>query len=94
MYIEVTESIFIDSFRSIRPDQFSYAGLKALYEYFTGLAFIEEMKLEDVIRTCRHFAQYTEEEALEAYDVESMYELLQETIVLECSDNTFIVCNF
>ena len=93
MYIEVTESIFIDSFRAIRPDQFSYAGLKALYEYFTGMGS-EESKLEDVIRSCRHFAQYTEEEALEAYDVESMYELVQETIVLDCSDNTFLVGNF
>ena len=93
MYIEVTESIFIDSFLAIRPNQFSYAGLKALYAYFTDWGS-KEMKLEDVIRTCRHFAQYTEEEALEAYNVESMYELIQETIVLECSDNTFIVCNF
>ena len=91
MYIEVTESIFIDSFRAIRPDNFSYAGLKALYEYFT--CHYESIEL-DVIGICCDFAQYTEEEALEAYDVESMYELLQETIVLECSDNTFIVCNF
>lgn len=93
MYIEVTESIFIDSFRSIRPDNFSYAGLKALYEYFIEMGS-EEMEL-DVIGICCDFCQYdTEEEALEAYDVESMYELVQETIVLECSDNTVIVCNF
>ena len=91
MYIKVTESIFINSFRDIRPDNFSYAGLKALYEFCS--CHYESMEL-DVIGICCDFAQYTEEEALEAYDVESMYELLQETIVLECSDNTFIVCNF
>jgi len=91
MYIEVTESIFIDSFRSIRPNQFSYAGLQALYEYFTEMGS-EEMEL-DVIAICCDFCQYdTEEEALEAYDVESMYELVQETVVLECADDTFIVC--
>ena len=92
MYIKVTESIFINSFLAIRPDNFSYAGLKALYEYFTDMGS-EEIEL-DVIGICCDFAQYTEEEALEAYGVESMYELVQETIVLECSDNTFIVCNF
>ena len=93
MYIEVTESIFINSFLAIRPDNFSYAGLKALYEYFIEMGS-EEMEL-DVIGICCEFCQYdTEEEALEAYDVESMYELVQKTIVLDCSDNTFIVCNF
>jgi len=92
MYIRVTESIFIDSFQAIRPDNFSYAGLQTLYEYFTDMDS-EEMEL-DVIGICCDFCQYTEEEALEAYGVESMYELVQETIVLECSDDTVIVCNF
>jgi hypothetical protein len=92
MYIEVTESIFIDVFRSIRPNQFSYAGLQALYEFLTDRADYEEMEL-DVIAICCDFCQYdTEEEALEAYDVKSMYELVQETVVLECADDTFIVC--
>jgi len=91
MYIEVTESIFINSFLAIRPDNFSYAGLKALYEYFIEMGS-EEMEL-DVIGICCDFCQYdTEQEALEAYDVESMYELLQETTVIECSDSTVIVC--
>ena len=93
MYIEVTESIFIDSFLAIRPNQYSYAGLKALYEYFIEMGS-EEMEL-DVIGICCDFCQYdTEQEALEAYDVESMYELLQETTVIECSDSTVIVCAF
>ena len=91
MYIEVTESIFINSFLDIRPNNFSYAGLKALYEYFIEMGS-EEMEL-DVIGICCEFCQYdTEEEALEAYDVESMYELAQETTVIECSDSTVIVC--
>ena len=88
MYIEVTESIFINSFLDIRPNNFSYAGLKALYEYFT--CHYESIEL-DVIGICCDFAQYTEEEALEAYDVESMDELGQKTTVIECSDSTVIV---
>ena len=93
MYIEVTESIFIDSFQRIRPNQFSYAGLQALYYYFTNMGS-EEMEL-DVIGICCDFSQYdTEEEALKACDVESMYELVQETIVIECADNTIIICDY
>ena len=89
MYIEVTESIFINSFLDIRPNNFSYAGLKALYEYFT--CHYESIEL-DVIGICCDFCQYdTEQEALEAYDVESMYELGQKTTVIECSDSTVIV---
>lgn len=34
MIIQVTESIFIDRFKAMgRADNFSYAGLKALFEY-------------------------------------------------------------
>jgi hypothetical protein len=54
----------------------------------------EEMEL-DVIAICCDFSQYdTEEEALKACDVESMYELVQETIVIECADNTIIICDY
>ena len=90
MYIRVTESIFIDSFRAIRPDNFSYAGLQALYEYFT--CHYESIEL-DVIGICCDFAQYTEEEALETYRAKNMRELSMQTLVLECSDSTFIVSN-
>ena len=36
MYIDVTESIFMDAFRQYdRKDNFSYEGLQALYEMLT-----------------------------------------------------------
>ena len=57
MYIEVTESIFIDSFQAIRPDNFSYAGLQALYEYFTDMG--SDVLELDVIGICCDFAHYT-----------------------------------
>ena len=44
MYIKVTESIFINSFLDIRPDNFSYAGLKALYEFCS--CHYESMELD------------------------------------------------
>ncbi len=94
MHIKVTQSIFINSFSSISPGQFSYAGLQALYSYFADMGGSEGMEL-DVIAICWDFDQYdTEEEALEAFDMESMYELFQETTVIECADNTVIVRSF
>ena len=66
--------------------------IKDLYEFLTESA--SELKL-DVIAICCDFCQYdTEEEALKACDVESMYELVQETIVIECADNTIIICDY
>ena len=90
MYIKVTESIFINSFLDIRPDNFSYAGLKALYEFCS--CHYESMEL-DVIGICCDFAQYTEEEALETYRAKNMRELSMQTLVIACSDSTFIVSN-
>jgi hypothetical protein len=53
-------SQFQDAFKSIRPDNFSYDGLEALYDYLedyedgTG----EEVEL-DVIAICCEFSEYT-----------------------------------
>jgi len=65
----VTESMFGDSFRAIRPDNFSHEALGALWGYYqqaeedTG----EEMEL-DVIAICCDWTEYDSiEEAAEAY---------------------------
>jgi len=63
MKTTITNSAFIDAFQSIRPDNFSYNGLNALFDYLeeyedsTG----EEIDL-DVIALC---CDYTEYESLE-----------------------------
>ncbi len=55
----VSEYTFTEAFRKIRPDNFSYAGLKAMFDYFeqmeedTG----EEMEL-DVIAICCEWTEY------------------------------------
>ena len=38
MITRVSETDFIDAFRAIRPDNFTYNGLKALYAYLEDLA--------------------------------------------------------
>lgn len=91
MYIKVTESIFVDEFRKIRPDNFSYTGLLTLYKYLEEMGLDYEAEL-DVIAICCDFQQFdTLEEALKEYGKESM-ELLQDfTIVLQCDDGSVIV---
>lgn len=54
MYIKVTFSIFRDHFQAIRPDHFSYHGLKALFDY------LDESESElDVIEICGDFSETT-----------------------------------
>ena len=96
MIIKVTRSIFIDEFNAIRPSQFTYAGLNALYDYCeqyqedTG----EEIEL-DVIALCCDFCQYDSiEEACNAYDLADREALEYETVVIDCDDDSVIIQNF
>jgi hypothetical protein len=96
MIIEVTRSIFIDQFRAVRPDNFNYAGLNALYDYYeqyqedTG----EEIEL-DVIALCCDFCQYDSiEEVCKAYDLADREELEENTIIIDCDDESVIIQNF
>ena len=56
MITQVSETDFIDAFQAIRPDSFTYNGLKALYAYLEDLSddIGEEFKL-DVIGICCEF---------------------------------------
>jgi hypothetical protein len=55
----VTKSMFTDSFQSIRPDNFSYSGLSALYDYLTDLEDGTGQEIElDVVAICCNFFEY------------------------------------
>jgi hypothetical protein len=90
MHIKVTESIFRDEFLSIRPTNFSSSGLSALWDYFENA---DDFEL-DVIEICCDFSQYTVEDALKAYGLESIEELEHNTIVIPCDDETIIIADF
>ena len=55
----ITESMFIDAFKAIRPDNFTYAGLRAMFEWFEEMedGTGEEIEL-DVIAICCDFSEY------------------------------------
>jgi len=91
----VTSSRFHDAFQGLRANQFSHAGLNALFDYFneyeesTG----EEVEL-DVIGICCDFAEYEDlEELQEEHDVETIEELQGMTLVLEF-DGGIIIQNY
>ncbi len=91
-------SEFTDAFTAIRPNNFSYDGLKALYEYLeeweeSGCGEVEL----DVIALCCEFTEYENlEELQDNYsDIDSMEELQERTtvITIEGSDR-FIIQDF
>lgn len=55
----LTRSQFADAFISIRPDNFTYEGLMALYDYFEDYSkAIDEDYNLDVIAVCCDFSEY------------------------------------
>jgi hypothetical protein len=106
MYINVTESIFMDAFNSLRPDNFSYAGLRALFEYYED----DENEELDVIAICCEWEEFTREELLDNYshlfecedddyldnlDASDIVDTLnQETTIIELDNGSFLLQAF
>jgi len=93
----ITESYFMDAFQ-FRPDNFTYEGLKALFDYLESFeeATGEEMEL-DVVAVCCDFTEYESIKDFQANygdnyatieDIEDM------TSVITIDDERFITQNF
>jgi len=69
MKTNVSEYDFRRAFESIRPDNFSYQGLGAMFEYLEDLSddIGEEIEL-DVIAICCDFCEYSLDEIISEYD--------------------------
>ena len=97
----VNEYSFTEAFRQLRPDNFSYEGQKALYEYLDDLSEDIGSPIElDVISICCDYSEYESFKAFkEDYDNTHIYEdiedLREHTTVLEI-ENTgrLIIRNF
>ena len=92
----VTQNDFHDAFSLSRPDNFSYDGLNALYEYFDDYSEDTGEPFElDVIAICCEFTEYDNfTEINKAYpDIKSMEALEDYTCIIE-THNSIIIQDF
>ena len=91
MFTQVSETNFIDAFKALRPDNFSYQGLQALYAYLENYETETDTPVElDVIAICCDYSEYQNLDALLAEydisDVENLEQLRDYTTVIPISD--------
>ena len=80
MYDHVNKYAFVDRFRDMRPDQFSYEGLHALFDYLEDYEEDTGDSIQlDVIAICCDYCEY---ESIEEFN--SDYDHDQEIKTLEC----------
>lgn len=98
MIQQINESDFHDAFNKIRPDNFSYEGLSALFDYLeqyeddTG----EQIEL-DVIAICCDYSEYENLKEFQgdySEDYETIDDIENETTVIRVDDDKFIIQNF
>lgn len=94
----VTFNEFHNAFMALRPDNFSYEGLRALYEYIAELedCIGEELEL-DVIGLCCDFTEYhgLYSEIINDYpDVRVMEDLEEQTQVIRAANGNIIIQAF
>ncbi len=81
----MNEFDFKNEFKKIRPNNFSYDGLTALYDHLIQYEEDCDTELEfDPIAYCCEFSEYDSfEDVKKNYDVEDLEHLEQNTIVLK-----------
>ncbi len=98
MYITVGFCDFQDAFR-VRKDNFSYEGLKTLYDYLEDFEESTGEKIElDVIAICCDYSEYENLEDFQSQhnveDYETIEDIEKETTVIKVDNEKFIVQNF
>lgn len=82
----LTTYTFTDGMNKIRPENFSYAGLGALYDYLNDLSEDIGDDIEfDPIAICCDYTEYKNWEELKRdyHDIEDMEELISNTTVID-----------
>jgi hypothetical protein len=79
-------SQFTDQFQAVRPDNFTYEGLRALYDYFEkwGEDCGGDIELDVIAISCE-FTEYEDLEGIQANysDIEDITDLRNHTRVIE-----------
>ena len=89
----MNEFDFKNEFKKIRPDNFSYDGLTALYDYLIQYEENCDTELEfDPIAYCCEYTEFDSfEDVKKNYDVEDLEHLEQNTIVLKIPNSEKLV---
>ena len=78
-----------------REDNFSYDGLEVLFNYLQDYEESTGVEVElDVIAICCDFTENTIKEALEYYELDSLDELVRNTLVLPIDEESIIYLNY
>ena len=98
MFQHISEYDFIRAFEQVRPDNFSRAGLSALYDYLEDYEDSTGEQIElDVIALCCAYTEYEDlAEFQEVYgdDYQSIEEIEHATQVIMIDDDSFIIQAF
>ena len=96
LYQTITETDFINSFQSLRPNNFSREGLEALYNHFWDLSEDQNIEL-DVIAICCDFTEY---DSLAEFNrdygenFDDVEEIFDHTQVIMIDNEKFIIQNY
>ena len=94
---EITKSQFRDEFNSFRPDNFSYKGLSALYDWLVECYEESEKGYKlDVIAICCEFSEYESiEEFKKDYEnIENIEDITDYTTLIPIDSESFIIQQF
>ena len=97
MFININWYDFQNKFQSIRPNNFSYDGLFALFEYFEDIEMQTGEPIElDVIAICCDFAEYGSlEEMQQSYpDYETEEDFSDQTLILPLDNGGYVIQQF
>ena len=89
----ITNYDFHRAFEQLRPDNFSYEGLNALFDWLEDYEEQTEEQIElDVIALCCDFTEYeTVEDLLEDYSTfDDLDEIKDNTLVIEFNNSVII----
>jgi hypothetical protein len=91
----INKQDFHNAFNAIRPDNFSYEGLNALFEYLEDCEDGGNEQIElDVIAICCEFMEGPLCEILNDYNLDSLESLQDHTTVLMVDDETVVFQQF
>jgi hypothetical protein len=93
----VTRHTFIDTFRKLRPNNFSYEGLNALFDFYEELEDGTGEQIEfDPIAICCEWSEYDSfEEIKENYDsINTEDDLYEHTQFIPLDNGGYILLDF